>query len=76
MASDLARAVAGTSVWSSNSIQQTLLPEKKCDRYSLQVASGLTLTGLDLVQLSFLSQEILTKELIALKCRVFNFRLY
>ena len=73
MASDLARAVAGTPVWSSNSIQQTLLPEQKCDH--LQVASGLTLTGLDLVQPSFLSQEIHTKEFIALNCPVFNFRL-
>ena len=62
-------------LWSTNSIQQILLPEYKSDHSRLQGAAGLILSGLDLAQPSCLSQEILTEELIALKCSVFNLRL-
>ena len=53
-------------LWSRNSIPQILLPEYKSDHARLQGAAGLILSGLDLAQLSCLSQEIHTEELIAL----------
>lgn len=73
MANDLAQAMVGISAFGQETIQQILLPEYKSDHARLQGAAGLILSGLDLAQLSCLSQEIHTEELIALKCSLFNF---